>query len=36
MIINYSNKLKIDVLNKNLIEELKKLYQSQIKIYMKI
>jgi len=36
LIINYANKLKQDTLNQNLIKELEKLYQAQIKIYMKI
>jgi len=36
MIISYSNKLKSDELNINLIKQLEKLYQAQIKIFMKI
>ena len=36
MIVSYSDKLKVDELNKNLIKRLEKLYQAQIKIYMKI
>jgi len=36
IIENYANKLKQDTLNQNLIKELERLYQAQIKIYMKI
>jgi len=36
MILSYSNKLKSDELDKNLKNELERIYQSQIKIYMKI
>jgi peptidyl-prolyl cis-trans isomerase D len=36
MVVNYANKLKNDTLNTNLMKELERLYQAQIKIYMKI
>ena len=36
MIISYSDKLKNDELNKNLIKQLEKVYQAQIEIFMKI
>jgi len=36
MIISYANKIKDDKLNVNLLKELERLYQAQIKIYMKI
>jgi len=36
MIVSYTNKIKEDKLNTNLIKELERIYQAQIKIYMKI
>jgi len=36
MVVSYSNKIKNNTLNINLIKILEKLYESQIKIYMKI
>jgi len=36
MIISYANKLKNNTLNTNLIKKLEKLYEAQIKLYMKI
>jgi len=36
MVIGYANKMKNDKLNTNLVKELEKIYQAQIKIYMKI
>ena len=36
IVVVSANKLKIEQLNKNLIKELERIYQSQIKIFMKI
>jgi len=36
MVSSFSNKLKNNELNKNLIKQLQKLYEAQIKLYMKI
>jgi len=36
MVVSYSNKLKNNTLNTNLIKILEKMYEAQIKIYMKI
>jgi len=36
MIISYANKIKNDKLNTNLMKQLQKLYEAQIKVYVKI